>query len=363
MQKDHDADPFWDEFVSFENLWKAWRKARRGKRKKDGCLLFEAHLEEEILHIQEQLIAGSFSFAPYRTFTVYEPVERLIAAAPFKDRVVHHAIMNVLEPLLEASMIEHSYACRKNKGTHKALATAQQFLKPSTWVLKLDIRKYFFSIDQEILLRKLGDILPSHRMLELITVLLKTYESGQQYYFPLPGDDLFSATRTRGLPIGNLTSQWLANFYLSAFDHFVCRDLDASGYVRYMDDMIVYGSSKEEVTTWKAQIIQQLAKDRLTVHPKKTQIFPVKNGVKFLGHHLWRCRRRVLRPNLKRFKKRMKRRTHEWENAWIDRSAIAQGLNGWLGFVQEPGRTITEHILSGVPFEKDGERFHFTVIF
>lgn len=354
----------YDQLCSFENLWMAWRKARKGKRKKEGSLQFEAHAEEELLRIQDSLKNETYQFLPYKTFTVFEPVERVIAAAPFRDRVVHHAIMNVLEPILEKKMISNSYACRKNKGTHKALRDVQELLKKSKWLIKLDIKKFFFTIDHQILIIQLKKIVTDSRMLILLEKLLQTYKSDEKYYFRQKDDNLFSILRNRGLPIGNLTSQWLANFYLTQLDQKIEMLPNRIGYVRYMDDMIVFGSSKEDVNDWLKHIRSYLEGMRLVPHPLKTQLFPVKNGVKFLGHHIWCDKRKVLRHNLQRFKKRMVKRKEAFEQNEIDRMQIALGLNGWLGFVEKEGKVITEIILEKIPFQtENGLPFRFTVLY
>jgi len=146
----------YEQVYSFENLWTASRKARRGKRSNPAVLDFEYHLEGNLINIREQLMAEEYQFSPYNYFHIYEPKERLIASAPYGDRVVHHALCNIIEPVLDKAMIFDSYACRSGKGSHRAVDRAQTFLAKNKWVLKLDIKKYFFTIEHQTLLSDLN---------------------------------------------------------------------------------------------------------------------------------------------------------------------------------------------------------------
>lgn len=355
------ANSSYEQFTSFENLYIAWKKARKGKRKIVAVMQFEQQLEEQLLALQYRLRQGIFEFSPYRSFTLYEPVERLVCAAPFPDRVVHHAMMNLLEPLMEQRLIPHTYACRKDKGTHVALHVLQRKLKKAQWILKLDLKKYFFTIDHQILLDQLStDFDLPEAFVSLIQQLLASYKSDSRFYFPQPSDDLFDAVRPRGLPIGNLTSQWLANYYLNALDHFLNSHPCVQHYQRYMDDMVVLSATKTEAKRLKAEVRTQLLPLRLTLNERKSQLFPVKQGLAYLGHHIWADRRRILRPNLKRFRKRMKEKASAFEAGDLCLDDLRASVNGWTGFIQKPGYAVSNQVFDYIYFRpEEGLRFRY----
>ncbi len=338
----------YEQLYDFENLWMASRKARRGRRQKPATGMFEYNLEQELFEIQELLRTETYRFSPYDTFMIYDPKKRLIHAAPYRDRVVHHAIINLLEPILDRILIYDTYACRSGKGSHKAIDRAHSFLRSSAWVLKLDIKKYFFTIDHQILLTDLAKKISDSCMMTLIEKLLATYSSAQEYYFPMPGDDIFSVTRPRGLPIGNLTSQWFANFFLNPVDRFIKENLHVKKYVRYMDDLLIFNESKKHLNELKKSIAHFLQNRRLLLHPQKSQIFPARQGVKFLGFHLYQTHRRILRDNLKRFKKRMRLRSKQYLMGQIDKNTLLLSLNGWLGYAGKEQHRKHRKFINGI---------------
>lgn len=355
------AADLYDRITSFETLWWAARQARRGKRRSPATAAFEHRLEPALLSLRQALRSGRFRFGGYREFTVREPVPRTIRAAPYRDRVVHHAICRYLEPLLDRRMIADSYACRVARGTHRALDRLQHFLQTGSWVLKLDIRKCFYCVDHELLLQDLRRVTSDPRLLALLRQLLATYDAGPDYYFPQPGDDLWSPFRARGLPIGNLTSQLFANAFLTPIDQFVKRDLHVSRYLRYMDDLILVGTAKRQVQGWLPLLVAQLGTRRLVPHPIKTQILPSRNGVPFLGFRVYAHRRRVLRANLRRFTRRMRRYASDVATGAADLERVRRSLAAWLGFVPPARHTgLIERILRGIPFRVPGHRLPMT---
>lgn len=331
-----------DSVTAFDNLWLASRKARLGKRHRPEVLDFEYNLEANLFQIQEQLIDETYVFSPYRHFTIYEPKKREISAAPYRDRVVHHALCNVIEPILDKAMIFDSYACRRGKGMHSALDRAQQFMRANSWALKIDIRKYFFTIDHEILTEDIQKKITDIRVMGLIRKILDSYQSSSRYYLPMLGDDLFSVIRKRGLPIGNLTSQLFANYYLTSIDRFIKENLKISSYLRYMDDMLIFANSKSDLSDIKVETNQQLLKKRLLMHPDKSQVFPMQNGVRYLGFTVFSHYRRIRRENLQRFKKKFKERIWQYEHRDIAMENLLLSLNAWLGFAdkQTHGRLL-----------------------
>lgn len=349
--------------TSFEALWRASRMARRGKRSRASTAAFEHRVEGELLALQDELRSGTYRVGDYRVFQVHEPTLRTICAAPYRDRVVHHALVAELEPLFERRMIDHSFACRAGKGTHRALDMLQHFLRGGSWVLKLDIRKYFYSIDHALLMNDVDAVIGEAPVRALLRQIVGSYSAGQEYYFPVEGDDLFSVVRPRGLPIGNLTSQLLANTFLSPLDVWIKRELGWKRYLRYMDDLVFVGQSRQEMHRLRAALEHRLAARRLVAHPTKTQIFPVRNGVPFLGFRLYPHHRRILRLNLQRFSKRMRRYQTAVAHGEIDLHRVRRSLSAWLGYA-DPARHagLIERLLERPCFRgpEDGVATRFT---
>jgi retron-type reverse transcriptase len=205
----------YDRVHNFENLYLAYRKARKGKRGRAEVAEFEFFLEENLVRLQEELATKTYRHGSYRSFPIHEPKQRLISAAPFRDRVVHHALMRVIEPLFERSFVHDSYANRVGKGTHRALDRAQEFARKQRYVLPCDVKQFFPSIDHGILRRILARRLADRDVMWLVDRILESgvgvlSEAYEMVYFA--GDDLFAASRPRGLPIGNLCSQQWANW-------------------------------------------------------------------------------------------------------------------------------------------------------
>jgi retron-type reverse transcriptase len=253
------------------NLMSAYRKARLGKSTKPDQQAYSRSLRDNLRVLQSEIRSMTWMPGPLREFTIYEPKERLIAAAPFRDRVMHHALMNILEPILEKRQISHSYACRKGKGNHACVKQAYNNQRHYPWVLKMDIRKYFPSIDLGILKSQLRKIIWDPSVLVLLDRILDAHGVHQ-----------------KNLPIGNLTSQHLANLYLSHLDHFVLQHLRPKAYVRYMDDFVLWGESQAQVKDWHLQIPQWLERElSLSVKTQATECVPVIRGISFLGYQIY----------------------------------------------------------------------------
>jgi len=441
--------------------------AAKARRYTDSVAEFNFHLEEEIAKMHTELKEKTYKHGEYRVFTVYDPKERKIAAAPFRDRVVHHAVHDVIEPLIDKSFIYHSYACRKNKGTHKALNWAQKFLRLNDFCFHGDIEKYFFSIDRDILkgiLRKKiydGDLLllldeivdsaigivasgeclaarkegeengegeelqrfdnmeegdrisqsglqanrtfsPKRNVrVDKSDAQSRDFNSIEHSRRPSPqayqgihsvsasgfgivsgiGNPNNSCQRTglrgydgerpddisnrgnsendlridksdrsslmsgnpktnhsplatnhyKGLPIGNLTSQFFANLYLNELDYFVKFDLGAKFYIRYMDDFIIFENDREKLVEFKARIRDFLKiKLALGLHEGKSQIYNTKNGIKFLGFRIFKNHRRLATDNVKRFKKRLKKFGYLLDCGEIKRSQVRDSVRCWV---------------------------------
>jgi retron-type reverse transcriptase len=326
-----------DKIWTFDNLLAAFYKARIGKRKNPNVAAFEVNLEWELLRLSEELRTGTYRPGPYRTFFIHDPKKRMISAAPFRDRVVHHALCNVIEPLFEPTLIADTYANRQGKGTHAGIRRCQQFARRSRYVLKADIRKYFPSIDHELLKGIIARKIKCRRTLRLIDLIIDNSNPQEEVYDYFPGDDLFTPVlRKKGLPMGNLTSQFFANLYLSPLDHFVVEELRMPGYVRYVDDFVVFQQDKsalhEAARRINGFLNQQL---RLKLHPLKTAVFPTKDGITFLGQRVFTTHRRLKRENVQRFKKRLNERLGNYLKGEIAPETFETQLNSWLGHARQ----------------------------
>jgi len=323
----------WPALVSFENLLRASRNARRGKRSWPNVAAFEYDLEPELLTLQDDLETGRYRPGTYRTFKVHEPKERLISAAPYRDRVVHHAVLSVIEPIFEKVFIEGSHSCRKGKGTHKALDRFTHHARRHPWVLKTDISKYFPSIDLTILETLLARKIKDPRVLDLLDLIIHSSNPQEFVRAYFPGDDLFTPlTRRRGIPIGNLTSQFFANVYLDPLDHFVKEVLGAPGYLRYTDDIAVFGPDKRTLRLWRLQMEGFLARRlRLELHPRKTQVFPVDQGTDFLGFRVFPDHRKLRKSTLTSRRRKLRRLVRDFGRGGIEIDRVRASIQSWLG--------------------------------
>ena len=230
-----------DAIANFPALVAAGRRAARGKWAKPGAAAFLANLETEVLRLERELTSGCYWPGRYKIIEIFEPKHRMVSAAPFRDRVVHHVFCAVCEPIFERGFIFDSYANRKGKGTHRAVARYESFRDRYGYVLRCDIWRYFPAIDHEILKRDLRRRIACDRTLALADRIIDGSNPQEPVNLYYPGDDLFTPFgRRRGLPIGNLTSQFFANLYLDGMDHFCKEVLGAKGYVRYVDDFALF---------------------------------------------------------------------------------------------------------------------------
>lgn len=321
---------------TFENLYLAYRSARKGKRAREEVATFEFFLEENLVDLQEELATKSYRHGRYRSFTIHEPKRRLISAAPFRDRVVHHALMRLINPLFERSFIHDSYANRVGKGTHRALDRAQQFARKHRYVLPCDVRQFFPSIDHAILRGILGRKLADPDLMWLVDRILESgvgvlSEAYEMVYFP--GDDLLAATRPRGLPIGNLCSQQWANTYLNELDQFIKRELKVRSYVRYVDDMLLFADDKRQLWAWRDAVIDKLARLRLTLHETQAQPRPVTEGIPFLGFVVYPSHRRLKRRKGVAFQRRFRELLAAYAQGEIEYERLHASVQGWINHV------------------------------
>lgn len=326
----------WQRMISFPNLLRAAEKAQRRKRLRADVARFHFNLEHELWLLHEQLASQSYLPGPYHTFEIFEPKRRLISAAEYRDRVVHHALTGVLEPISERSFIFDSYACRKLKGTHAAVRRAQQFARRFRYVLKADIRKFFPSMDHQVLKGLVARKIKDSNVLWLVGKIVDGSNPQESVTMWFPGDDLFTPSeRLRGIPIGNQTSQFFANVYLDPLDHFVKDRLGIKGYVRYVDDFLVFSDDKSELAGVRGEIAQFLVRLRLRLHPTKNTIFPVSEGIRFLGYRVFSTHRLLVKENVRRFRRRVRKLQHQFAQREINPDDVRQRLMSWSGHARQ----------------------------
>jgi RNA-directed DNA polymerase len=336
-----------EQITDCQNLLAAFYKARKGKRKNANVAVFEARLEWELLALREELRSGTYQPGKYRTFLIRDPKERMISAAPFRDRVVHHALCNVIEPIFDRTFIHDSYANRKGRGTHAGIRKCQAYLREYPYALKADIRKYFPTIDHELLMGLIEKKIKCRQTLALCRLIIANSNPQEEVKDYFPGDDLFSpAGRRKGLPMGNLTSQFFANLYLSPLDHFVKEELRVKGYARYVDDFVLFGQSKKELWEKKSAIDHFLATQlRLRLHPGKTRVFPSTNGAAFLGQKIFQSHRVLLKDNVKRMRRRLRKRLALFQKKELSAERLELQLNSWLGHARQ---AHSHHLVEGL---------------
>lgn len=304
----------------FSNLQEAARKARRGKRLRREVYEFEARLEDNLIQLQRELEALTWQPGPYREFYVQESKRRLICAAPYRDRVVHHALCNVIEPLFERSFIFDSYACRKGKGTHAAADRYTEFSRKARYVLKCDIARYFPSVRHDVLFGKLARRIADRDVLWLCEQIIRSR-----------GDDGLLWPSGQGIPIGNQTSQFFANVYMNGFDHWMKETMRRRFYIRYVDDFVVLGDSKRELHELVPEIEAKLGTYGLTLHARKRTVFPVSEGCDFMGYRIWPTHRRLRPQNGYRFQRRLKAMARDYRAGEETRAHIHASVMSWIG--------------------------------
>jgi RNA-directed DNA polymerase len=296
-----------EKIASPANLLSAFLKARRGKGRQAEVRAFAAHLDGGIAGLRQDLLAGRCHFDRYESFRIHDPKERIIHAAPFRDRVLHHAIMNVCEPFFERLQIFDSYACRKGKGTRAALFRVREFSRRYPWYLKLDVRRYFPSIGHERLKRQLARLFKDPRLLALFEAVI----------------DGFATEPGKGLPIGNLTSQYFANHYLAPLDHFVKERLRVPGYLRYMDDFVLWGHSTRDLAAWEGQVCDFCA-ERLGLELKVPCLNRSRAGLPFLGFVVRPGGLRLSSRSCRRVRRKLRACLRDLERGRLDEDRAAK---------------------------------------
>ena len=300
-----------------ENLRLAFWKAAKGKRGKADCLAFRERLDENLGALRAELLAGGVSVGDYHYFKVHDPKERLICAAAFRERVLHHALMNVCEPVLERAAVFDSYACRKGKGRLQAVDRAQGYSRTHRWFLKMDTRQYFASIHQATLRELLGRKFKDPVLLGVFDRILGSYHTA-------PG---------RGLPIGNLTSQHFANYYLAPLDRFLKETVQRGAYVRYMDDFVVWGESGRELRAVCERVRVFLAEELKLTLKDNAAINQTAMGMDFLGYRVFPGTMRLARRSKVRFARKFQRYEAAFMRGDWSELVLQQRMQALLAFV------------------------------
>jgi hypothetical protein len=314
-----DSGLLWEQVVSPENLWLAWRRAARGKRRRLDVACFFVEIEQEFYDLARELREGRYQPGGYRHFTIHDGKPRNISAAPFRDRVVHHALMQIVEPLLESVFLDNSWACRKRKGTHAAVRQYQRWARRYAYALKMDVAAYFASIDQGKLLEKIRHLIDDPDVITLFTKIVHSYEAR-------PG---------KGLPLGNLTSQILGNLYLHDLDCLITRELNHPAYLRYVDDLIVLGDDKVRLWDVCSAVGCHLAEEGLVLHPRKVSVTPTRCGLDVLGYRVYPRHIRLRPGNGYRARRRLKTKARLVSLGLLSREAMNASLQSWLGHARQ----------------------------
>ena len=334
----------------FQALHDAYCRARAGKRDRPEVQRFEQDLEGNLIELQNELIWGTYRTGEYRTFEIHEPKARRVAALPFRDRVVQHSLVAVIEPIWEARFVHDSYACRPGRGTHRGADRAQQMLRQvkrrhgRVVVLKGDVKSYFASIDHAILKRLLRRRIRCARTLALLDQII---DSSNQ----------INATPGVGLPIGNLVSQLAANIYLHELDAFVKHELREKHYVRYMDDFVIVHHDKAHLHAVRERIDRFLG-DRLRLQTNaKTQIYPVGllrgRSLDFLGYQMWPTHRRMRRSSIVRISRTLRKLQRLYERGQIGLDRVRASVQSWLAHAAHAdARGLCARLLGGVAFRR-----------
>lgn len=336
-----------EQIYNFENLLSAAYQCRRGKTTANSTLKFFNQLEENIIQIQNELMWDMYSSEPYHHFYVFEPKRRLISAPHFKDRVVHRAIYNVIEPLLDRSYIYDSYACRNGKGTHKGADRAQQFINRveqrhgKAYALKADISRYFSSIDHHILKTLISEKIQCGKTKALLFYIIDNSPS-----------DLLGS----GIPLGNLTSQVFANLYLNELDRFAKHNLKAKNYVRYMDDFVIIHQDKRQLHEWRNQIELFINQHLRLKTNSKTQVFPVSTangrGLDFLGYRIYSGHKLLRKCSVNRIKAKLKKFHVDYYNGVISMQTIDRSIQSWIGHAKHARTFKLRLLLLSQPFRR-----------
>lgn len=311
------------EKLTYENLLKAHERASKYKTNRIELLKFNIDLETNIHTILNNLKTGNYKLSKYREFTIYEPKERIIKCLPYKDRIVQQwYIYEFIKPYIMKKFINTTCACIDGRGTHYAVRTTQKYMRimkkkyNDYYILKLDIKKYFYNIDKDILYNIMSKYISDKLLLELT------------YKFIYDNDEKV------GIPIGNYTSQYFANIYLDKMDKYIKEELKVKYYVRYMDDFVILESSKEKCKELK-ELISKYLEEKLHLElNSKSRYYPNKMGINFCGYRIYETHILVRDRCKKKIKKKIKKWNKQYDNSELDITKLKLSFGSWLGHVK-----------------------------
>ena len=321
---------------SRDNLYLAYEKARKGNSKNDVVIEFEKNLEKELAGLKLELENFTYKPRPLKRFVINDPKNRVIHASAFRDRVIHHAIINIIGPIFEKIFISDSYAGRVNKGTHNAINRFDVFKRKVSlngrivkhfrgggrsrnsvegYCLKTDIRHYFDTIDHKVLINIIRKKVRDEEVIWMVKRILNNFDA------PLEG---------KGMPLGNYTSQFFANVYLNELDHFVKHHLRAKYYLRYVDDFIILHRSRKRLEFFREKIKKYLRLLKLEVHPDKSKILQLRNGISFLGYRIFYHYKLLVKRNIKC----MEKKVAMFDNGEIRYADFRESYQGWQAYAR-----------------------------
>ncbi len=310
-----------DDKLTFISLYNAYYRICKTRRNKSYIMRFEMDLETNLVNIMNELANNTYKPGNYHEFTIYEPKQRLIKALPFKDRVVHQwYIGEFIKPFIVKRFINDTYSCIENRGTHKAVLKLQSYMRkyrrvnPNYYVLKCDIKKYFYSINKDILFDIMCRYITDKKLLNLTKIII----------FDNDKDKI-------GIPIGNYTSQYFANIYLNELDHYIKDSLKVKYYIRYMDDFVLLLDNKNECKIIMNKIIKFIEdKLQLTLN-SKSKYFPNSLGVDFCGYRIFNTHRLLRKSSRRKILKKVKKwNTKYLANEPIDYKKVEASINSWI---------------------------------
>ncbi|MEN1969040.1 reverse transcriptase/maturase family protein [Lentibacillus sp. N15] len=328
-----------EKIIDYENLFEAYLMAKKGKRYRGEVLDFSYNAEEELIQIQNDLIYGTYEVGRYREFYVYHPKKRLIMALPFRDRVVQWAIYKVLYPIYFKRFIKDSYACINGRGSHSAAARIQYWLRQlerqpgKTYYLQMDMSKYFYRINHDILLSIISRTIKDKDLMVLLARIIKSEHT--KFGIPL-GDHFYEQERVDGvgMPIGNLTSQLFANVYLNEMDQYAKHDMKVRHYIRYMDDIVILHKDKNELKEILIESNLFLQHELHLQINNKTRIDNTNHGVDFVGKRIWPTHMKLRKETVKNMKSRLKYIQKQFAFGEVSTDEVRSVLSSYLGLMK-----------------------------
>lgn len=318
----------WGELCSYDNLFMAYKKARKHKTKKQCVIEFEKELIHNLSKLKTELENKTYKPKPLKTFTIRDPKTRKISKSDFRDRIIHHALCNIIEPIFEKSFIYDSYANRKGKGALKAIERFDYFKRKASknntrtcFILKADVKHYFDEVNHELLVGILRKRIKDERIIWLIKRILLNYSLKQ---------------KGKGTPLGNLTSQFFANVYLNQLDYFIKQNLKVEYYLRYVDDFVIFEKDKKKLGFYKIAINEFLLKYlKIELHPDKSKVICLGNSINFLGFRIFYYHKLLKKSNLRKMKFNLVLLKENYEKRETNYDKIYNFLEGWFAYTRQ----------------------------